>query len=116
MIATAISRLRTLGLYQDNNNDDVPITTEDIVKNIIKEVHCTDIVPRTPTYNIGKLNLDVLRKEQQWDQFCKNKVKEIKKKPDPNFLLEDNSILWKVVKRKYTIEPTIVVPRKLTLL
>ena len=89
----------------------MPITTEDIVKNII-EVHSADVLLRTLTYNNGKLNLDVLRKEQ-WDQFCKNKVKEMKKKPDPNFLLDDNSILRKVVKLKYTIEPTIVVPRKL---
>ena len=59
----AVSRLRTLGLYQDNDNDDVLITTNDIVENIIEEVHSTDIVPRTPAYNIGKLNIDVLRKE-----------------------------------------------------
>ena len=70
-------------------------------------------MPRTLTYNIGKLNLDVLRIEQ-WDQFCKNKVKEMKQKPDPNFLLDENSIPRKVVKLKYTIEPTMVVPRKLT--
>ena len=36
------------------------------------------------------------------------------RKLDPNFLLDDNSILRKVVKLKYTIEPTIVVPRNLT--
>ena len=38
----------------------------------------------------------------------------MKKKLDTNILLDDNSILRKVVKLKYTIEPTIVVPRKLT--
>ena len=38
----------------------------------------------------------------------------MKKKPDPHFLLDGNSILRKVLKLKYTIEPTIVVPRKLT--
>ena len=32
----------------------------------------------------------------------------------PKFLLDENSILRKVVKLKYTVEPTIVVPRKLT--
>ena len=67
VVADAVPRVRTLGLYQDDDNDDMPITTEDVVKNIIEEVHSTDIVPRTPTYNIGKLNLEVLRKEQQWD-------------------------------------------------
>ena len=46
--------------------------------------------------------------------FAKKKVKEMKTKPDPTFLLDENSILWKVVKFKYTVEPTIVVPRKLT--
>ena len=39
---------------------------------------------------------------------------ERKKKPDPNFVLDNNSILRKVVKIKYTIEPTIVIPCKLT--
>ena len=38
----------------------------------------------------------------------------MKTMPDPNFLLDENSILRKVVKLKSTIEPTIVVPRKLT--
>ena len=78
------------------NNDDVSITTEDIVKDIIEEVHSTDVVPRTSAYNIGKLNIEVLRKEQQQDQFCKNKVKEMKKKPDPNYLLDNISTLQKV--------------------
>ena len=56
VVANTVSRLRTLGLYQDNDNKDVPLTTEDIVKNIIEEVHSTDIVPKIPTYNAGKLN------------------------------------------------------------
>ena len=38
----------------------------------------------------------------------------MKTQPDPNFLLDENNILRKVVKLKYTIEPTKVVPRKLT--
>ena len=38
----------------------------------------------------------------------------MKKMLDSNVLLDDNSIPRKVVKLKYTIEPTIVVPRKLT--
>ena len=112
MVADAIFRLRTLGLCQDNDNDDVLITTEYIIENII-DVHSTDVGPRTWTYNIGKLNLDVLRKEQQQDQFCKNKVNEMKKL-DPTFLLDDNSVLRKVVKLQYTIERTIVVLRRWT--
>ena len=38
----------------------------------------------------------------------------MKTKLDPNFLLDENSILRKVVKLKYTVEPTIVVSRKFT--
>ena len=114
VVADAISRLRTLGLYQDNDNEDVPSAIEDIVKNTIEEVHSADITPKKPTYNVGKLNLEVLRKEQQWDHFCKSKVRDMKKKPYPNFLLDHNSILRKVIKLKYTVEPAIVVPRKLT--
>ena len=59
---------------------------------------------------MGKLSLEV----QQQDWFCKNKVRDMKKKPDPNFLVDHNNILRKVVKLKYTIKSTIVVLRKLT--
>ena len=38
----------------------------------------------------------------------------IKTKPDPNFILDKNSILRKAVKLRYSVESTIVVPRKLT--
>ena len=37
-------------------------------------------------------------------------------KQDQSFILDDNSILRKVVRLRYTVEPTIVVPRILTLL
>ena len=40
----------------------------------------------------------------------------MKVKPDTSFLLEDNSVLRKLVKLKCTVELTIVVPRKLTFL
>ena len=72
VVADAISRLRTLGLYHDNDNEDVPSAIEDIVNNIIEEVHSTDTAPKKPTYNVEKLNLEVLRKDQQWDQFFGN--------------------------------------------
>ena len=85
VVADAISQLRNLGLYQDNGNEDVPVTTEDVVENIIEVIHLTDVTPKIPMYNVEKLNLDILRKEQQHDQFCKNKVKEMKTKPDTNF-------------------------------
>ena len=116
VVADAITRLWTLGLYQDNDKEDEPSAIEDVLDNTIEEVQSTDTAPRKPAYNMGKLNLELLRKEQQWDQLCKNKVKDMKKMPDPNFLLDNNNILRKVVKFKYTIEPAIVVPRKLTFL
>ena len=62
---------------------------------------------------MDQLNLNQLWKELQCNRFCKKKVKEIKMKPDPNFILDENSILRKAVKLKYSVEPTIVVPRKI---
>ena len=97
-----------LGLYQDNSNEDVPTATENIFENIIDKVHLTGDIQKTPTYNIEMLNLDILRKQQQHDQFHKNSVEEIKTSLDPNFLLDENSIFRKVVKLKYTVEQTIV--------
>ena len=47
-------------------------------------------------------------------QFCINKVKAMRTKHDHSFMLDNNSILRKRVRLRYTIEPTIVVPRKLT--
>ena len=64
---------------------------------------------------MGKLNLDVLQEEKQQYDFCVNKVKSMRTNEDQNFMLDDNNILRKVVKLRYTIEPTIVVPSKLTL-
>ena len=31
-----------LGLYQDNENENVPLSTEDVVKNIIEEIHSAE--------------------------------------------------------------------------
>ena len=38
----------------------------------------------------------------------------MRSKQGQNFMLNENNILRKAVKLRYTIEPTIVVPRKLT--
>ena len=114
VVSDAISRIRTLGLYRDNDNEDELSTTDDAVDNIIEEIISADSAPKKPTHNVGKLNLEVLKKEQQWNKICKGKVRDLKNKPDPNFLLDHNSILRKVIKLKYTIELAIVVPRKLT--
>ena len=46
VVVDTISRLRTLGLYQENGNDNVATTDNDVVENIIKEVHAIKWVPR----------------------------------------------------------------------
>ena len=94
-VVDAISRLRMFGLYKDNNNEEVQLSLEDSVKNIIEEIHHIHSTSTAATYNkIDKLNLDILWREQQWDNFCKKKVKEIKAEPDPNFILDKNRS-WK---------------------
>ena len=113
VVADAISQIRTLGLYKDNGNDDLATMDNDMVENVI-EVHAIEWVPNSAGYNMEKLNLDVLRKEQWQDTFCIRKVKTLKTKQDNSFMLDENNILWKMVRLRYTIVPTIVVPRRLT--
>ena len=60
VLAEAISQLRTLGLYQNSGNDDVMTTEDDVIRNIMEEVHAIKLLPSSPSYNMGKLNLDVL--------------------------------------------------------
>ena len=61
VVADSISRLRTLGLYQDSGNDNLATTDDDVVENIVEEVHAIKWVPNSASYNMEKLNLDVLR-------------------------------------------------------
>ena len=61
-----------------------------------------------------KLNLDVLREVQWQDTFYMKKAKSIRSKEVGGFVLDKYGILHKFVRLKYTVEPTIVVPRKLT--
>ena len=83
-------------------------------RDIIEEVHHINSAPTATTYNkIDKLNLDPPLREQQGDSFCKRKTIEIKAKPDLNFILDDNSILRKAVKLRYSVRCTIIVPRNL---
>ena len=115
VVADAIFRLKIFGLYQDSNNEDIQFSLKNVIKNIIEEIHYAKSTPNTRAYTkIDKLNLDLLRKEQLCIKFCKKMVKEIRIKPDPSFILDENSILRKAVKLRYTVEPTIVLPRKLT--
>ena len=67
-------------------------------------------------YNMEKLNLDILREEQWQDTFCIKKVKALRTKQDNSFTLDDTSILQIIVRLRYTIQPTIVIPRELTIL
>ena len=55
VVADAISQLRTLGLYQDNGNDDIMTTEDDVVKNVREVVHAIERVPNSPSYNMRKL-------------------------------------------------------------
>ena len=84
-----------------------------MVENFIEDVHTIEWVPNSASYNMEKLNLDILGREQWQDTFCIKKVKALRMKQDDSIMLDDNSILWKMVQLRYTIEPTIVV-RKLT--
>ena len=78
VVANPLSRLRMLGLCQDNGNEDVPPTVHDVIKNIIEEVHSTEITPKRPAYYVGKLNLDLLRKDQQWNQVLQKQGERVK--------------------------------------
>ena len=64
VVVDAIFWLRTLGLYQDNGHDNIMTTEDDVVKTVTEEVHTIESIPNTPSYNMGKLNLDVLPQEQ----------------------------------------------------
>ena len=63
-----------------------------------------------------KLNIDALRKAQWQDTFWMKKAKSIRSKEVDGFVLDENGMLHMFVRLKYTVEPTIVVPRKLTFL
>ena len=70
VVADAISRLRTLGLYQDNVSDNLAKTDDDADDNFVEEVHAIEWVPISTSYKMEKLNLDILREGQRQDTFC----------------------------------------------
>ena len=49
MVADTISRLRTFGLYQDNN-EEVQLSLEDVIENMIEEIHSIESTPKIPGY------------------------------------------------------------------
>ena len=84
-----------------------------MVENIIEEVHAINLVPNSADYNM-KLNLDILQEEQWQETFCIKKVKAMRINQDHIFMLDNDSILWTMIRLRYTIEPIIVVPKKVT--
>ena len=73
VVADAISRLRTLGLYQDNGNDNLVEMDDNVVDNIIEAVHAIEWIPNSASYKMEKLNLEVLKEDQWQDSFCMKK-------------------------------------------
>ena len=88
VVANAISRLRTLGLYQCNGNTDLAKRDDDIVDSIMEDVHAIEWIPSLATYKMEKLNLDILREVQQLDAFCTKKAKCIRSKEVDGFVLD----------------------------
>ena len=103
VVADTISRLRTLGLYQDNGNDNLAKTDNNVVDNIVEEVHAIEWIPKSATYKREKVTLDVLREEQWQDTLCTKKVRTLRTKGDSSFVLDENGILQKMVRLRYTI-------------
>ena len=95
VVADMISRLRTLGLYPDCGNTDLAKTDDDIVDNVIEEVHAIEWIPSLSTCKIEKLNLDALRQAQWQDTFCMKKAKSIISKEVDGSMLDENGILQK---------------------
>ena len=93
VVANTTSRLRTLGLYQDNGNTDLDKTDDDTVDNVVEEVHAIEWIPNLATYKTEKLNLDILREAQWQDTFCMKKAKSVRSKEVDGFKLDENSIL-----------------------
>ena len=56
-------------------------------------VHAIEWVPNSASYNMEKLNLEVLQEEQWQDTFCIKKVKALKIKQDHSLMLDNNSVL-----------------------
>ena len=52
------SQLKTFGLYQNYNNEEVQLSLEDAINSIIEEIHNVKYTANIPTYTkIVKLNL-----------------------------------------------------------
>ena len=64
VVADAVSRIRTFGLYQDHDNEEIQLSLEDAVRSITEEIHSVESTCKIPAHTkIGKLNLGPLRKK-----------------------------------------------------
>ena len=77
-------------------------TVEDVLENIIEEVQNISLKASNPD-KTTQVNFNELCREQKQDQFCKNKVKSINEDKSSDFILDNNGILRKIVRLKYTI-------------
>ena len=57
VVADAISRLRPLGLYQENGNTDLAKRDGVTVDNIMEVVHAIEWIPNSATYKNGEAQL-----------------------------------------------------------
>ena len=74
IVADAISRLRAFGLYQDHDNEEVQLSLEDAVKNIIKEIHSGESIPKIPIYTkMNKLIWTYSEKNNYATNFAKGR-------------------------------------------
>ena len=74
VVADAISRLRTFGLYQDHDNEEIQPSLEDAVENNVKEIHNIELTPKIPANtNIDKLNLNLDRKNNYMTNSAKRR-------------------------------------------
>ena len=78
VVADVISKLRTLGIYLDNGNDDLAKMDDNVVDSIMDEAHAIEWVPNSAIYTMEKLNLDILGEEQWQDTFAWKKVKTLR--------------------------------------
>ena len=70
---------------------------DDIVDNIIEEVHAIEWIPNLTTYKMEKLNLDGLREGQWQVAFCTKKAKSVRSTEVDGFILDKNKILWNLL-------------------
>ena len=50
MVADAVSRLRTISLYQDNDTKEAQLLLDDAVENILEEIHNIHSTPTVANY------------------------------------------------------------------